>query len=1094
MKKCLLVLLVILVSGLTFAQTNSRGGESENSTEQKLGVTHAILIGISDYRNLPKSHQLNFADDDALLFQEYLKSQGNVKLKTFLNINATGKDIIGREIQNTLLNEAKPGDHVLIYFAGHGDIDTLIAPAEGFLLLNNVDPPVISSYEFSDALALNSLRKLINSAADKRQIDVTLIADACHSGAVKNGIANNAIININDRVSTITSCKASEVSEESINWGGGHGVFTYYLIQGLIGLADIDETFGNSDNVVDLSELEMYVKTKVSKERNKLQSPIFDNNNQLSFAVNPKLLKIVQQDKVVNAKSFETFSSTKDIGGNNSSYSEPCKSELQLFYQQTVNGKFFQEDLDSIDKMPFSLELATTKRLHSKMINCLSVSSDGFLTATSSLQGVAITTGMDLERVKWLKEIKGEVKAMSFSPNKYNLLVANSESAVEIWDVVRGTKVKELLKVPSVVVAVKYVDNNLVVLATQKGSIILWDVVNNSSKEYKMHKGSIVGLEILNDLVFTSGEDNSVLSFDLKTLKKGSAFNQKQASKITFLRALKTKNVLLGGTIDGRILMWDLTTNMLQGEIAANVGGITGMSADPTEQFCFFSGLEQKKTGLLNLNNFKVEKSKLYTTGSATGVVFDPAYHTVKTIEYDGSYTVQRVKILPENASATALYQTVLQCDEFQDIKYKIDGTLIVGLNQKVNQVLDQLVNGKELPSAEDLQLAIRNAKMAYEIGKDDEFAAEQLKINLNLLSVYDIILNKKTSDFLKAKELLKEVELLDPNGAYVFNVAANLYLLLKETSLAKEMALKAEKLSPNWTETQINTGKILQQTGDLKGAETRFKSAITKAPEQAKGYVSLGNLYSEQGKHAEALKQYEKAFERNPSTEEIRLKYKESYNKTPPSSKPVNQFEKYLSAGQNLISNQSLFKGFNNELNFIDIEVPKKCKLICENGTINYSKGKYFIVPSGGAKSATIKMVNFLSDEIVSTQSFVVKDIPKLEFLWGKSSDGGFVSMNTFEFYLGYLSEPELANCGVVLKGYEAIFIDENTQGFGDFNPNRTGGAIAFQGQGKTIHPGIFSEINYRMANEIVGKVCVQYVIEYPSGESEVKSACFSY
>jgi hypothetical protein len=66
---------------------------------------------------LPQSQQLDFADDDALLFKELIESWGDINLKVFLNEEATNKDKIGREIQNVLLNEAQPGDDVIIYFA-----------------------------------------------------------------------------------------------------------------------------------------------------------------------------------------------------------------------------------------------------------------------------------------------------------------------------------------------------------------------------------------------------------------------------------------------------------------------------------------------------------------------------------------------------------------------------------------------------------------------------------------------------------------------------------------------------------------------------------------------------------------------------------------------------------------------------------------------------------------------------------------------------------------------------------------------------------------------------------------------------------------
>ncbi|MBS4012133.1 MAG: hypothetical protein KGZ97_00025 [Bacteroidetes bacterium] len=51
------------------------------------------------------------------------------------------------------------------------------------------------------------------------------------------------------------------MSLEGPDWGGGRGLFSYHLVNGLAGKADMDE-----DGVVDLNEISFYVKNKVKKE------------------------------------------------------------------------------------------------------------------------------------------------------------------------------------------------------------------------------------------------------------------------------------------------------------------------------------------------------------------------------------------------------------------------------------------------------------------------------------------------------------------------------------------------------------------------------------------------------------------------------------------------------------------------------------------------------------------------------------------------------------------------------------------------------------------------------------------------------------
>jgi hypothetical protein len=66
----------------------------------------------------------------------------------------------------------------------------------------------------------------------------------------------------------ITASDVSELSEEGENGGGGHGVFTYYLLQGLQGEAD-----ANKDGTVTAGELFAYLSEKVSKATEGQQNP-----------------------------------------------------------------------------------------------------------------------------------------------------------------------------------------------------------------------------------------------------------------------------------------------------------------------------------------------------------------------------------------------------------------------------------------------------------------------------------------------------------------------------------------------------------------------------------------------------------------------------------------------------------------------------------------------------------------------------------------------------------------------------------------------------------------------------------------------------
>jgi uncharacterized caspase-like protein len=69
-------------------------------------------------------------------------------------------------------------------------------------------------------------------------------------------------------VPVITAAGRDELSQEGQQWGGGHGVFTHYLLQGLNGEADYD-----LDGGVTLGELVPYLSEKVRRATNSAQAP-----------------------------------------------------------------------------------------------------------------------------------------------------------------------------------------------------------------------------------------------------------------------------------------------------------------------------------------------------------------------------------------------------------------------------------------------------------------------------------------------------------------------------------------------------------------------------------------------------------------------------------------------------------------------------------------------------------------------------------------------------------------------------------------------------------------------------------------------------
>jgi hypothetical protein len=263
----------------------------------------AIVIGISEYQY--NSLDLEYADRDAEEFYQLLISDvgGSFKPKQvvkLINQEATTANIT-KALRSFL---KKPGrdDLVIFYCACHGapDIDR---PENIYLITHDTDPSDIAG----TALPMREIHlSLRDNLLSKK---VVLLADTCHSAAIGAGIGSRSIAddsslvnrylqevsNTRDGIALLTSAEANEVSFEDAKWGGGHGVFTHYLLEGMKGKADI-----NQNGFVTVGELFEYVRSNVQNATDNRQHPSIGNNpydRNLPLAIFSPSIKIIDDGK-----------------------------------------------------------------------------------------------------------------------------------------------------------------------------------------------------------------------------------------------------------------------------------------------------------------------------------------------------------------------------------------------------------------------------------------------------------------------------------------------------------------------------------------------------------------------------------------------------------------------------------------------------------------------------------------------------------------------------------------------------------------------------------------------------------------------------
>lgn len=280
--------------------------------------SYALVIGIAHYQNLPESAQLQYPERDAeSIYTTLISEQGGQFPASHVHMltgpQATQANVL-HELEDWLPSVSAPSDRVLIYFAGHG----FISNGKGYLAPYDIDLHNIAA----TAIPMEKLGTLIGGQIRGKW--KVLITDACHSGAITPETdptqLNHMLLDLHQSIFSLTASRDREQSFESPNWGGGHGIFTYYVVRGLAGAAD-----ANGDGVVTADELAEYVHTNVRAATEGRQNPTsergsFDPGMVLAF--NPEHVKGTEASNLqygvlvvqTNMDNTELWLDGKDVG------------------------------------------------------------------------------------------------------------------------------------------------------------------------------------------------------------------------------------------------------------------------------------------------------------------------------------------------------------------------------------------------------------------------------------------------------------------------------------------------------------------------------------------------------------------------------------------------------------------------------------------------------------------------------------------------------------------------------------------------------------------------------------------------------------
>jgi len=231
---------------------------------------YGLIIGIN-YQTNTNVGDLAYCEDDAnaiynaLLREDIDWKAGELTLLIGSSNTANKSDIISA--LNTMMGQAQENDYILLYYSGHGSIipDLNGDETDDFdeaILPEDTLPADPSTYISDDELGT-----IFSQCRTSKGV---LIFDSCFSGGLinkslsANGLRSKYIEGISPKgtvqsgdldVISFPVMTASGQNEDS--WedpGLGHGVFTYYILDGL----DKLNADSNNDDVISVRELFKY--------------------------------------------------------------------------------------------------------------------------------------------------------------------------------------------------------------------------------------------------------------------------------------------------------------------------------------------------------------------------------------------------------------------------------------------------------------------------------------------------------------------------------------------------------------------------------------------------------------------------------------------------------------------------------------------------------------------------------------------------------------------------------------------------------------------------------------------------------------------
>jgi formylglycine-generating enzyme required for sulfatase activity len=240
------------------------------------GKKYALLVGVDRYGRGTLLPGLTYPQRDVEGLAEVLIDSGYARDDVVVMTRKSGSEEFDllpeaahiRNQLSLLLKPLKPGDSILVMLAGHGVLMDAPPPGGGKPVPASFFCPMDADLRQRDPAKLIAFDEFFAGLAASKATTKLLLIDACRN-ELKAAPPEARAPGIEmppppppppPSVAALYACSENEVSWEDSGLGGGHGVFSHFVIEGLKGAADEN---GDRNGATTLNELTEYVQDNV---------------------------------------------------------------------------------------------------------------------------------------------------------------------------------------------------------------------------------------------------------------------------------------------------------------------------------------------------------------------------------------------------------------------------------------------------------------------------------------------------------------------------------------------------------------------------------------------------------------------------------------------------------------------------------------------------------------------------------------------------------------------------------------------------------------------------------------------------------------